>query len=152
MAVFCATLAWLKRGPSAAVPLAVQATQPLVAEAPAPSAAVEQEAAVPDANPKPPLPAEHLAALIEAGINADDSEQRSLAIIELSLAPVEQSLPALARILMESRDSRSRLTALEQLLRLPDSPLVRENRLRLLAQLVRDPDHFVAAAARAATG
>ncbi len=98
-----------------------------------------------------PLPADQLAALIDAGIGADDSEQRSLAILELSRAPVEQSLPGLGRILRENRDRRSRMTALEALLRLPDSPLVREQRHRLLDMLSRDPDTDMAEAVRAAS-
>ncbi len=95
-----------------------------------------------------PLPAAHFATLVEAGISADDSEQRSLAILELAQAPVEQSLGGLIRILRENRDARSRLTALEALLGLPDSPQVREQRQRILELLSRDPDERLATAAR----
>lgn len=150
---FSATLAvvWYRRSASqpAAVatvtssePVAIRDLTPApVAEEPAPAASAGAD--------RKPIAAEHFEELVDHGINADDSEQRSLAIVELSQAPVEQVLPALARILRENRDSRSRITALEQLMQLPDSPQVRDRRDQLLAQLVRDEDHFVAEAARA---
>lgn len=97
------------------------------------------------------LPPDQLAALIEAGIEADDSEQRSLAILELAQAPIEQSLGALDRILRENRDRRSRITALHSLMRLQDSPLVRERRQLLLDLLSRDSDAGFAEVARAAS-
>ncbi|MEO6080054.1 MAG: hypothetical protein ABIQ86_09785 [Steroidobacteraceae bacterium] len=94
------------------------------------------------------MSADLLAALIDAGIAADDSEQRSLAIEELSRAPVDQSLAGLGRILRENRDTRSRRSALEALMGLPDSPLVREQQRQLLELLTSDADANMAEAAR----
>jgi hypothetical protein len=98
-----------------------------------------------------PLPAAEVEELVEAGIAADDSEQRSLAILELAKAPVEQSLGGLGRILRENRDRRSRLTALEALMHLPDTEPVRAERQRLLEMLSGDPDTYISEAVRAAT-
>jgi hypothetical protein len=160
-AAFVATFSWLKFGEGARAPSMSVAQIPEQAPTSTPDGslivpALHQQAAVPAdgtdaAAPLPkPLPAAHLATLVEAGISADDSEQRSLAIMELAQAPVEQSLAGLIRILRENRDTRSRMTALEALMGLPDSPQVREQRQQLLDLLSRDPDTSFAAAVRAA--
>jgi hypothetical protein len=152
---FSATLVWVWHARSASQPAAFltePASGPAVAtpaSAPAPVAA-ESVAAAAELPVRQPVAADYFDELVEDGIYADDSEQRSLAIVELSQAPVEQALPALQRILRENRDSRSRITALEQLMQLPDSPEVADSRRQLLAQLARDEDHFVAEAARMA--
>ncbi len=151
---FSATLAvmWYTRSTSQpAVVSTAPTSQAAAARVSAPFlVAGEPVAAAAELPARQPVAAEYFEALVERSINADDSEERSLAIVELSHAPVEQALPALARILRENRDSRSRITALEQLMQLPDSPQVHDRRTQLLAQLVRDEDHFVAEAARAA--
>lgn len=155
---FAATLAWTvwrapggvaSRGGDAGITATTPARTPRVdalaaADAPASTPATATPGRI------EPLPPERLAELTEAGIGADDSEQRSLAIAELALAPAEQSLPALVRILRENRDTRSRISALEVLMQLPDVPAVRDSRPALLARLARDADSHVADAARVA--
>ncbi len=151
---FLCTLAWVKGTHPQAAVAAGEVSRVVAAAASIPRAGEPsaQAAAAPDGQPTAPvvepLPAEYLAELTAAGIGADDSEQRSLAIAQLEHAPVEQSLPAFIRILVENRDTRSRITAVEALARLPDSALVRASRQPLLARLSHDPDSYVAAAAR----
>jgi hypothetical protein len=157
---FAAACGWLFLDGRLRVPFAASAQR----DSRAPPAAMERSTRTATIYPAPdpqarepgsgvtatqPLPAAELAALIDAGINAEDSEQRSLAILELAGAPVDQSLGALATILRENRDRRSRLTALEALLRLPELPQVRDQRRHLLDLLARDPDAGIAEAARA---
>ena len=96
------------------------------------------------------LPTDQFEELVEAGISADDSEQRSLAIEELARAPAVQVVGGLSRILREDRDHRSRRTALDVLIHLPAIPAVAEKRRALLEMLTADSDTNIAETARAA--
>jgi hypothetical protein len=99
--------------------------------------------------PSPPeFDREQLAVLTETAITAEDSEQRSLAIEELSQAPAREALPAMARIFRENNDHRSRISAINAVLAAGSDATVRDAAMRILGDVAGGTDTSVTAHAR----